>query len=346
MLTNNSLVSRAGALRYVQVPIFSLVLSLLAFPTCGWSRWPESAFAQKPLRSYSFLPPRSAHDAKGQTVIGTTDTYVLQPKDTLWDVARSLDLGWREMRDTFPGLDPWSPPVGQSLEVPALWVLPQTPPQGVVINLPELRLYYFLPHRSLEGSRLVVTAPVGLGSRMKQTPTGVFRVTEKTVNPTWVIPDSIRKERLQTKGQTEYLIPGDSPDNPLGKHRLRLTHPDIEIHGTNAPRTVGQLTSHGCIRLYPEDIAQLFNLIGSGTPVTILYQTVKIGVLYGKVYVEIHSDLYHRIPDLWTEAERVVRESGLGDRVDDTLLHKAVGEEAGVPVEVTRGADGQEARLP
>ena len=335
-----------GALCCLRGPILLLVFALLAFPARGWSRWPESAFAQKPLRSYPFRPLRSPHDTKGQTVIGAEETYTIQAQDTLWDVARYLDLGWRELRDAFPGLDPWSPPLGQPLDVPTLHVLPQNPYKGVVINLPELRLYYFPSQPAPDGSRAVVTVPVGLGSRMKQTPAGVFRVGEKTVNPMWVIPDSIRKERQQTRGQTEYAIPGGSPDNPLGKHRLRLTHSDIEIHGTNAPRTVGQLTSHGCIRLYPEDIEQLFSLIDPGTPATILYQIVKVGVRQEKVYVEVHPDLYHRILDLWVEAVRVITASGLSDRVNSTRLHKAVVEQAGVPVDVTRGEDSQGDLLP
>jgi L,D-transpeptidase ErfK/SrfK len=215
-------------------------------------------------------------------------------------------------------------------------VLPQSGHQGLVVNIPEMRLYYFPRRAPTASSQAVITLPVGLGQENWPTPRATFRVTGKTTNPVWVIPKSIKQERIKEKGWSEDFIPAGSPDNPMGKYRLDLTLPRYRIHDTNNPWAVGRLVTHGCIRLYPEDIARLFPRVRIGESGQFLYQPVKIGVLYEKVYVEVHEDIYRLLPDLWEEAQRVVRRSGYNELIDQRLLAKAVRQKTGVPTDVTK----------
>jgi L,D-transpeptidase ErfK/SrfK len=237
-------------------------------------------------------------------------------------------------------MDPWAPPARQAVTLPTSWILPQAPYQGIVVNIPEMRLYYFSQTKSGMNRRMVMTAPVGIGRPSWQTPEATFTVRGKTENPTWVIPASIRKERIQKKGWSEQMIPGGVPENPLGKYRLRLSIASYAIHGTTNPWTIGRATTHGCVRLYPEDIAQLFPSVPVGTRGAFVYQPVKVGVRDQRIYIEVHKDVYGRVPDLLAEAQRVVEQSSFAEVVDPFTLAEAVHDQAGYPVDVTRERDG------
>jgi len=301
--------------------------------------WQEEEFWLRPVRYYGFQPHDPAHRFAGQTVIGDDQSYNPEKGDTFFDVARYFDLGFNELRDANPGRDEWIPSyAGKPLYIPTRFVLPCCTYSGIVVNIPEMRLYYYPPARG--GVRQVVTYPVGLGREEWKTPVGKFVVREKTVNPTWVIPDSIRKERIADKGFSEKLIPGGSPDNPLGKYRMRLSLNLYGIHGTNIPWGVGMLVSHGCVRLYPEDIEKLYPTVPQGTSGEFVYETVKVGVLNGDVWVEVHQDLYGSHPGPWREATATLERQGLMDRVDQNLLRRAVLEQSGIPVNVSRGTGG------
>jgi L,D-transpeptidase ErfK/SrfK len=316
-----------------------VVVGLIAFLPIRVNAWDEETFfSQKRLIARSFVLPRSPSDLRTQTVIGTPREYVIQEKDTLLDIARYFDLGYNEIINAYPELDPWLPPEGKHLLIPTFWILPKSGNEGVVVNIPEMRLYYFPPLEKDLTNRLVITLPTGLGREDWPTPTAKFKIRGKTPNPVWVIPESIKKERIQEKGWTENFIPAGSPDNPMGKYRIDLTLPLYAIHDTNNPWAVGRLVTHGCIRLYPEDIAQFFDVVRVGVPGEFVYQPVKIGMLYGKVYVEVHEDIYKLVPDLWEEARKVVSESGWADQVDPVLLTKALMEKSGVPIDVTKGS--------
>jgi L,D-transpeptidase ErfK/SrfK len=198
-----------------------------------------------------------------------------------------------------------------------------------------MRLYYFPLVERNETQRVVITLPVGLGREDWPTPVAAFKVSGKTPNPVWVIPESIKKERIAEKGWSEDFIPAGSPDNPMGKYRLDLTLPLYKIHDTNNPWAVGRLVTHGCIRMYPEDIAQFFGVVRVGLPGEFVYQPVKIGMFEGKVYAEVHEDIYGLVPDLWQEAQKVAQESGWGHLVDQTRLLKALMQKSGMPVDIT-----------
>ena len=257
------------------------------------------------------------------TVIGSLQEYVIKKDDTLLDIARNFDLGYQDVTLAAPHLDPWLPPQGEGITLPTVWVLPPVIKKGIVINVPELRLYLF------KSPTTVKTYPIGIGVLDAPTPFGRFTIIEKTKDPTWHIPPSLQEEYGR-----QSMPPG--PDNPLGEYRLRLSTSDYGIHGTNAPLGIGRLVSHGCIRLYPEDIKELFSLVPVGTRVEIIYEPVKIGFKEGRIFVEVHPDIYHKITDLFIYTARKLFMARLWEAVDIPLLAQAIEEHKGIPVDITR----------
>jgi len=249
--------------------------------------------------------------------------------ETFLEIGRRFDLGYNEMIAANRNSDPWVLKPEEPLVIPSRWLVPDAARNGIVLNIPEMRLYYFR-----DGGRRVMTVPVGLGREDWRTPQGGFRVRGKTVNPTWVIPETIRKERIKENGFSEYSIPGGNPDNPLGKFRLELTLPAYGIHGSNKEWGVGMLVSHGCLRLYNEDIGTLFPLIEVGTPGAFVYQPVKIGKHRGRVLVEVHDDIYGFEPALYKSAVDLLERRRWVAQVDPALLEAAIEARTGVPTDV------------
>jgi len=278
--------------------------------------------------AYPFRSPGHTEsiDPSANTVIGEFRDYVVKKDETLLDIARAFDLGYLDVILLHPDIDPWLPPAGKTIFLPTAWVLPpvNTGKRAIVINIPELRLYLFF-----NDIQMVKTYPIGLGVLDSPTPFGSFTIAEKTKNPTWNIPAS-----LQEKYGRQSMPPG--PDNPLGDYRLRLSRHDYGIHGTNSPWGVGRLVSHGCIRLYPEDIEELFSLVTLGTPVEIIYEPVKIGFKEGRIFVEVHPDLYNEIDDLLLYTARKLFTHRIWEEVDLDLLVQALEEHKGVPIDITR----------
>ncbi len=263
-----------------------------------------------------------------EDLIGGARSRPVRPGESLMEIARAYDLGFNEIAAANPGLDPFVPTVGAEVSIPTGWVLPERPSgDGIVVNLSEMRLYHFTSGR---GEPRVATFPVGIGSEGADTPLGSFRVVEKQEDPAWHVPASVRRERPELPA----VVPA-GPDNPLGTHALRLSGQDILIHGTNRPWGVGRRVSHGCIRLYPEDIPRLYARVPVGTKVTILRQPVKVGVWWGTVYLEVHSDPLAGV-NYRDEAVRLLGQRGLLERVDRKRLDEAVTERKGVPVTITR----------
>jgi L,D-transpeptidase ErfK/SrfK len=191
-----------------------------------------------------------------------------------------------------------------------------------------------------DGTTLVNTYPVGLGRDDWRTPQGKFVIQGKTVNPQWNIPASIREEHIRERGDHRTFIPGGAPDNPLGKYRLELSLPMYRIHGTDIPWGVGMQVSHGCVRLYPEDIERLFPLVPVGVPGEFTYQPVKAGVRDGAVYLEAHTDNYAHAPAPYREAIAALGRAGLADRADEPALLRALQDPAGMPVRLTSEPGG------
>jgi L,D-transpeptidase ErfK/SrfK len=275
-------------------------------------------------RDYVYRPTakKKGIDPSANTVIGKLQDYVIKKDDTLLDIARNFGLGYQAVTLVAPSLDPWVPPPGEQITLPSAWVLPPVLKKGIVINVPELRLYFF------KTPSTVKTYPIGIGVLDSPTPFGRFTVIEKTKNPTWYIPLSLQEEYGR-----QSIPPG--PDNPLGEYRLRLSSYDYGIHGTNAPFGIGRLVSHGCIRLYPEDIKELFSLVPVGTRVQIIYEPVKIGFKEGRIFVEVHPDIYHKITDLFIYTARKLFMARLWEEVDIPLLAQTIEEHKGVPIDIT-----------
>jgi L,D-transpeptidase ErfK/SrfK len=310
---------------------------LLAAAAYAEGRWAESDFYNKARLTKPYVVVPGRDPAKIDTVIGSVRQYTPTKGDTFLDLARFYGLGYNELEQANPDIDPWIPGIkATSVILPTAWVLPQVSYEGVVVNIPEMRLYYFHPHKD-GGSVLVTTYPVGLGRDEWRTPKGKFKVLGKTVNPTWVIPDSIREEHIRERGDYRKLIEGGAPDNPLGKYRLELTMHGYRIHGTDIPWGVGMQVSHGCVRLYPEDIEALYPIVSVGTPGEFVYQPVKLGARNGRIYAEVSPDIYTLIPGMFSEARRIVEQLGWQQYIDWNKLQRAVEEQNGVPVDVTLG---------
>ena len=246
----------------------------------------------------------------------------MKPGETLLDVARLYNLGFNEIQDLYPSIDPWIPGDGRELIIPSQWVLPSRSLDGVVVNVAELRLYL------IDNAGRLRTFPIGTGDRDYPTPLGRFRIRAKYRHPSWHVPPSLR-----AKYGIRIFPPG--PDNPLGDYWLGLAGTHYGIHGTDIPWSVGRLVTRGCIRLYPEDMQVLFDLVSPGTVVEIVYEPVKIGLLGRKIYAEVHRDIYGRVADLESYGLGRVSDEGIEGEVDLDTLREALKQRSGMPVDIT-----------
>ena len=224
-----------------------------------------------------------------QSLVGRLQETRVADGETLLDIARRYSVGLDEMQNANPGVDPWLPSAGQRVLIPSQYLLPDAPREGIVVNLPELRLYYYPPAKP--GTQAVVmTYPLGIGSEGRAIPVTVTRVIEKKIDPPWVVPDSILAEHEADGDPLPKVVP-PGPDNPLGRYALRLGLASFLIHSTNHPYSVGMRISHGCLRMYPEDIEELFGKVPVGTTVRIIDQPYKAGWQGGVLYLEAHPPL-------------------------------------------------------
>ena len=221
-------------------------------------------------------------------VVGEDQTVITVYEDTLYDLAAAYSLGSEELIRVNPKVDPWLPGGGKQLLVPGRHILPPGPREGIVVNLPEHRLYYYPKHK--RGAPIeVITYPVSIGKMDWRTPLGVTHVIQKQKDPTWYPPESVRKEHEAAGDPIPARVP-PGPDNPLGAYAMRLAagNGTYLIHGTNNPIAVGLAVTHGCIRMYPDDVAQLFPLIPVGTPVRLVNEPVKVAWIDGELLLEAH----------------------------------------------------------
>jgi len=244
------------------------------------ARWAAVA-----LVGASMLPAAAVADlyrlnSPDDSVIGAPFYVKTHEDHTLLDIGRFNDLGYDEMAHANPKVDMWVPGDATDVLVPTQHVLPNAPRNGIVLNLAEKRLYYYRSPTEVE------TYPISIGREGWNTPVGSFSIAQKIKDPTWTPPASIRKEHAEKGDILPDVVPA-GPDNPLGQYAMRLSVPGYLIHGTNKPWGVGMRVSHGCIRMYPEDIAALFPEVPEGTPVTIVKQPYKVGWLGDTLYLEV-----------------------------------------------------------
>lgn len=219
-------------------------------------------------------------------VIGTLRYTEATQADTLLDIARHYDFGYEEIRQANPTVDTWLPGDGTRVILPMRYILPNAPREGIVVNVAEMRLYYY-PKPQAGQIPVVETFPISIGRSDWSTPLVTTRVTAKITDPVWHPTKSIRAEHAADGDPLPTRIAAGD-DNPLGRFALRLSLPEYLIHGTNKVFGIGMQVTHGCIRLYPEDIAQLFYNVPVGTPVRIVNQPYKAGWHNGALYLEVH----------------------------------------------------------
>jgi L,D-transpeptidase ErfK/SrfK len=256
-------------------------------------------------------------------LVGTARSTLIETDETLLDVAYRERLGFEAVARLNPDVDEWIPDAGTVVQLPTRLILPDAPPEGLVLNVPEMRLYDFRAGPEPE----IFAAAVG--DALDPTPLGEFRIGEKRVNPTWTVPESIRAEKPELPAR---VPPG--PDNPLGSLWMTIGSSSYGIHGTNIRWSIGRMATHGCVRLYEDEMQRLFERTPSGTRLRILYQPYKWGALGDGLYLEVHPDLYARSSDPLADALALPRALGLLEAIDPVETAWALKQANGVPLRV------------
>ncbi len=292
------------------------------------------------------LPPlpttRFELPAGPNNVGGELQVMRAKAKDTFIDIAQAYDLGYDELVEANPGIDPWLPGEGTEIILPSRFVLPDVPREGIVLNVASKRLFWF-PRAAKGATPVVHTFPISIGREGWATPVGRTRITTKKKDPVWRVPASIRKEHAENGDPLPPVVP-PGPDNPLGRHAMRLAlKGDYLIHGTNKPAGVGMRVSHGCIRMNPEDIDWLFEQVAIGTPVHIVNEPILVGAADGLIHLEAHPSLEEdktkRYAVVRKEIEkRVRRDFPAGTVVDYDRVASVGVERRGFPVAILTGS--------
>ena len=274
--------------------------------------------------------------SEDKEVIGMTRYHRVNADETMYEIARVYNLGYSEVKSANPDVkNPFKPGLERKVLLPTKWILPSmVRDYDIVVNLAEMRLYRFFSsgHR-----RLVSSYPIGVAIDGFFTPLGSFSVSDKLVRPYWYVPDSVRKEQPELP---PVVPPGE--ENPLGEYALRLSDSHYFIHGTNKPYGIGMRVSHGCIRLYPEDIGELHSIVELGASVNIVYEPVKVGARAGNLFMEVHDDYLEKVEDMHALADEVLRKKGYIDIAEAGLVSRAVDEKLGIPVIVGKVDDGSD----
>ncbi|VUX45164.1 conserved exported hypothetical protein [Candidatus Defluviicoccus seviourii] len=283
------------------------------------------------LTDHDATPPALVGDIQGE--MASTLTFA---NDTLLDIARAEDLGLVELMAANPGVDPWYPGVNVNLVLPTAHIVPDAPRTGIIVNLAELRLYYFHPEKGL------FSFPLGVGKDGFGTPLGQTKIVRKVDGPTWYPTEG----KLAEDPTLPKVVP-PGPDNPLGEFALYLGWPTYLIHGTSKPYGVGRRVSRGCIRMFPEDIAWMYENVAVGTPVVTVAQSVKFGRRNGVLYLEVHPTLEQidqiedegafkpaPIPD-YTDMVLLAAGEQI-ERIDWRAVDRAFAERRGYPIAITR----------
>lgn len=286
--------------------ILSICLAVLLVATSGcstfdgfmeaWNKEPTEATqpdASAPMAARPVLEPISRNafylESAEQSVVGEPQIVLTREEDTFSDLAREYGLGYDEIVAANPGIDPWLPGEGVAVLLPTQYVLPNVPRRGVVLNIASKRLFYF--PEVADGELLqVMTFPIGIGRVGWETPLGEAKLVAMAKDPSWYVPASVRQEHAALGDPLPAVVPA-GPDNPLGRFVLKLDMPGYLIHGTNQPYGVGMRVSHGCVRLYPENIELLYSMVEVGEPVMIVNEPYLAGWRNGELYLESHTPL-------------------------------------------------------
>lgn len=280
-----------------------------------------------------FVAP-AAH-AEQKPYVGDMQTYVTKYEDTLPEIARKFDVGFNELRSANPYVDPWMPGKDVKLTIPSRHILPDAVRQGIVINLPEMRLYVY------NKGTLMQSHPIGVGREGLSTPVGRTTIVRKVVGPIWRPTERMRQEHPELPVEV-----GPGPENPMGTHAMYLGWPQYAIHGTDKPYAIGRRASSGCIRMYPEDIIQVYPAVDTGSSVTVVNQPVKVSWIGNTLYLEAHPPLdqammieenggrpYYDLTD--DDMAQIMRVAGdRADMIDWAKVRSVIRNREGYPVAV------------
>jgi L,D-transpeptidase ErfK/SrfK len=275
--------------------------------------------------------------ADGGDIFGKVERIRTRYEDTLIEIARRYSLGYEELVRVNKGVDPWLPGEGTQIVIPGQRLLPPSEREGIVVNLPEHRMYFFPDAKAGEPAK-VMTFPVSVGKMDWQTPIGRTKVVSKQKDPPWYPPESVRREH-EARGDPLPRVVPPGPTNPLGRHALRLNIPGgaYLIHGTNNPDAVGMAVTHGCLRMYPEDVAVLFDAVKVGTQVSLINEPLKMTRVEGEVWIEVHppvddqgQSVAVKLEDFEKRLDSLLGESEVAINWDIAI--QALREASGIPV--------------
>ncbi|MGQ0383467.1 MAG: L,D-transpeptidase family protein [Gammaproteobacteria bacterium] len=347
-----------------------LTAALLAVAGCTpfeslWKKIPRPG--QKPEVAEPAVPELPLAEAThrfmvgpDEDVVGRLQVTVARHEDTFADIARRFNVGYAELVRANPGIDPWIPGAGTEIVLPTEFILPDAPREGLVLNLAAMRLYYY-PKRPKDAPKdapaEVITHPIGIGKVGWVTPEGSTKVIAHVKDPVWTPPVSVRQEHAKDGDILPDKVP-PGPENPLGRHMMRLGWPSYLIHGTNKPPGVGMRSSHGCIRLYPEDIERLYDSVPDGTRVTVVNQPYLLGWRGDRLYVQAYEAQSDDQRD-WSDVPKALRQKAAKskaavwkkvtaqkDAIDWEAIRTAAAEPRGVALAVGPGmAAGPEATI-
>ena len=292
----------------------------------------------------SFILPPADVD-----IIGQVTTVTAGRDNTLLDIAREYDIGQNEILHANPDVDRWLPDDNSVVTLPNRFILPGTKRAGLVINLPEMRLYYY-PKPKTGEPPVVITHPVSVGRMDWETPLGKTKIISKKKDPSWRPPQSLKDEAIAEGDEPLPDVVEAGPDNPLGRYAMRLGIPGYLIHSTNKPYGVGMRVTHGCLRMYPEDIESLFDDVPVNTPVQLINQPIKLGWLAGSLFLELHPPLeedqeqyqdymqsvLNAISDFLANENNTADVAAGEVGLSGSALRQAVEEKSGMPVLISR----------
>jgi L,D-transpeptidase ErfK/SrfK len=290
-----------------------------------------------PRHPLPFATHRFEINAQHDDVVGEVQVTTVGKEDTLSDIARRFNVGYEEIVRANPGVDPWIPRVGSEVVVPTQFVLPLAERKGIVVNIAAMRIYYFPPVKPGE-RQVVYTHPIGIGKVGWSTPEGKTKIVSKEKDPVWRPTASIRAEHKKNGDILPAVVPA-GPDNPLGNRKFTLGWPSYLIHGTNKPYGVGLRSSHGCLRMYPEDVVKFYDMVPVGTQVTVVNQPFVFGWHRDQLYLQAFNVLEDDKRD-WSKSQPKLLAKTLTKRMQTELAARKEAVDWAKVAEITRGTRG------
>ena len=338
MCRTASLLHSSGCLRFIVVSLF-----ILSFHGCAVIKGLQRKAEPPPIYPEHYLERKDFSVANGDSVVGRLAVIKLENDDTLPDIARHFSLGINAITEANPGVDVWVPKTGERIVLPLSFVLPDFAGKGIVINLASMRLFHF---KGENNAVVVSTYPVGVGTSERPTPMGQMHVARKVTKPTWHVPASIAEDHRKKGDPLPAKIP-PGPLNPLGEYALYLSKSTYLIHGTNKPSSIGLRATNGCIRLYPEDIKQLYANTPLKTPVSIVNQPYLAGqrgeVLYLEAHVPFENSGSGDLERIHVKLRNIERETGR--MLDWKKVEEVLAEARGIPIPISEIREGNKERI-